>query len=546
MSIYKMAGFEEWGLPLWAGPLPDEPAHGLLFRLTEINGYPTVYFVLRETGLLLSQLRRGKQLDLLAKTVRKSEDDIARDSFVKSGRTIAIRGEEVGSVRDCDFTSRRVCPDCLRESPHHRFFWDLSFFSSCPHHKVDLIDRCSCDQAKKLTWRDGRLYRGNCCTTGDIRRVDGVKTDAAIVEMEGYFSGRLGITPKVPVPALDCLPLFEAAEALERIGALETGGYATQWLGAADVNLPGEVARARGYSVLVEDRMQEVLENVYNQCRESEPSRPARLTTAYGWFYHWYAYKGGKNFSPYLTDQIVRHAAGRFNITNQVAKIQASAASAETRSLLDEQQRNFCTISEAKKICGIAGNEAFRSLLGSFGLLRKDNRGGCVSLPRADMEALAKIRPHLITKTDAGAILGVSEGTAPRLLDLLSQAGFLTPFLNGPKPAPRTFRFLRQDIEDLWSRLEDLCRKDPPPANSISICGNNRIRVRYFCKALLSGALTDAWLDPKGGRLRAIRITSTDADRLGQMPWKRWENEQKPLETFVPSMDYWRERAKSL
>ncbi len=213
-----------------------------------------------------------------------------------------------------------------------------------------------------------------------------------------------------------------------------------------------------------------------------------------------------------------------------------------------EQERTFCTIKEAMQICGVRSTQGFRSLLGSFGLLQKVNHTGTPFLSRADMEVLGKIRPHLITKTDAGVMLGVSTGTAPRLLDLLCRAGHLQPFMAGPKPAQKTFRFLKQDIEKLKCDLEKRCRKEPAPWRAVSICsgGDNRVAARYLCQALLSGVLTEAWWNLKEMGLRGIRVSKAEAERLSQMSWQRWESELKPLEAFVPSMEYWRERAKDL
>ncbi|MHB8884707.1 MAG: TniQ family protein [Methylovirgula sp.] len=545
MTFQKDPTFVPMGLPLWAGPMREEPAHGLLLRLAEINSLPTMAYVIREIGVVPSQLRRGKQLDVLAKAVRCKVADIARDNFTLGDGKAIIRGENVG-LRYYSSIARRVCPACLREASYHRFFWDLSFFTSCPRHKIKLVDRCCCRKPQKLSWRDGRLHRGNCCKSGDIRTLQGTLADPDVVEMEAYFASRLDIGDKFGVPALDQLPLTEAVELLERIGALDQIGYGLHWLGADDTDLSPEAIRAIGYKILVEDRMQAVLEKTYQQFLASGSTEAPRLTNVYGWFYAWYLNKGGKAFSTYLADQIVSHAIGRFNVAPYAALLQVDTVSPRTRILIAEQQRNFCTIQEAREICGFSSIATFRNLLAGLGMLREEKcSGSAVFLPRDDIQTLAKICVHLITKQDAGTMLGLSGGGSQNVMNSLCDAGLLEPFLRCPKPAPKTFRIIRQEVARLLTHLRDHCRIDAAPRDAESML-RIRLPTWYVCQALLSGMVADAWIDRRAAGLAGILISRRDIENLRSAYSKSTQIVLRPTQVKTPTMEYWRKRADDL
>ena len=84
------------------------------------------------------------------------------NSRARNTTSITIRGVPIG-VDQVDRRRRKVCPACLEESRHHRFWWDFVAVTTCPRHKLRLVDRCGCGSDTLLTWKDANLfYCGDC------------------------------------------------------------------------------------------------------------------------------------------------------------------------------------------------------------------------------------------------------------------------------------------------------------------------------------------------------------------------------------------------
>jgi hypothetical protein len=59
------------------------------------------------------------------------------------------------------FAYPRFCPECMREDPYHRFYWDYVPLTCCPVHKKLLMDICpKCH--KQVTWSRSSLSKCEC------------------------------------------------------------------------------------------------------------------------------------------------------------------------------------------------------------------------------------------------------------------------------------------------------------------------------------------------------------------------------------------------
>jgi hypothetical protein len=210
-------------LPLWTKVREDEPAHGVLIRLAEINGFLATTRIRTVSGVRPAHLRIGRDLDRLAAVLKcePASFDASTPKDVGRGK-VEIRGERLSVKNDLDHSSRRVCPGCLKESAHQRFWWDLAFVTCCPLHRTRLTDACTC--GGKLTWGDTRINGCRHCDDGRAKRSRAV-VSADVVEMERWIVGRLGVGPSpVPVPIITAMGLSGAVEMLGRVGALDLGG----------------------------------------------------------------------------------------------------------------------------------------------------------------------------------------------------------------------------------------------------------------------------------------------------------------------------------
>ena len=121
---------------------------------------------------------------------------------------------------------RRVCPECLRESLHHRAVWDLSFSTWCLKHRRRLVSSCpAC--GRKLAW-DCNDLNGCPCGSCDLMSVptDDEEPDPDELQTIAVALGLLGEErhheDAARVHALMPLRELEPADALEfvcRVGS---------------------------------------------------------------------------------------------------------------------------------------------------------------------------------------------------------------------------------------------------------------------------------------------------------------------------------------
>jgi len=513
-------------------PMPDEPAHGIFHRLAEASGL-SLWTLRRRTGLSLTDLQHGRKLDELASLLESSTELIARNSFGNCDETtITVRGEKIGYQGDYSIKKRKVCPECLRQSAHHRFMWDLSFITSCPLHGLKLVDRCPCD-ASELTWKDLHLYRGGCCETGDIRCIAGEPAPASVKAMDAYFAGRLGLVKQTSIIALDELSLKDGVELLDRVGALKIAGYARTWTNSEKLNLAPQEVRAIGFQILSAGRFRDVLDEVYHGYLRS-PSRPKpALTTIYGWFYRWYNVKGNYNFSRFLTEELLRHADGKFHIRRKVQSTSIEDGNAAIP--FNEQHR---TLVDLANRCGL-GAADMRKIGEHFRLITPIKNIGDVLFLREDADLLVQIHENLVHKKNAASILGLYTANSVKVIDRFVARGLLIPF------PPRKFRVLKQDVNRLLNSVLSRCSEDYPDDDAVSISELPRnVSVADICLAILTDNINKAWSDGKSVGLNAIMITQSDLKGIK----KRLDSIDpgREMERAKSDFNYWRDRMHQL
>lgn len=85
---------------------------------------------------------------------------------------------------------RRICPECFREKIYHRSFWDLTFVSICPYHRMLLCDRCQfCGRG--LGWTGSTVSRCKC-RGGDFRTMTATFVPDEQVTATASVMGLLG------------------------------------------------------------------------------------------------------------------------------------------------------------------------------------------------------------------------------------------------------------------------------------------------------------------------------------------------------------------
>jgi len=151
-----------------------------------------------------------------------------------------------------------------------------------------------------------------------------MKSEAAsrdVVDMDRWALGRLGVGTVISVPALDEMPLKQAIDTISHIGALDVGGYQQHWVEAREFEMPAAEVRARGFQILKHQRLDEVLDRVYQQFLRSGDRRVINLHTAYGWFGYWFSFIRPANFSQEISRIIIANASRKFDVKQKPLRL---------------------------------------------------------------------------------------------------------------------------------------------------------------------------------------------------------------------------------
>lgn len=200
-------------LPMPVTPFPDESLPGVVMRNAEPYHFRTpmrLFARLRLKEALLwpvcqsdpdgelgSQLRHLMGLD--EETYRRLSPWSADET-----RT-SILGHQVW--RELVPSDRRaVCPQCLRDSPHHRAVWQIAALPVCAIHGVRLIERCPNPECgKPLKW-SGQSHC-ECEWRGcrfDLRKADADPVDMGAIPGVGRLLSLFrcdGVVPPTPLNA---------------------------------------------------------------------------------------------------------------------------------------------------------------------------------------------------------------------------------------------------------------------------------------------------------------------------------------------------------
>lgn len=215
-----LRGRNEPPLPAWGTPRLGEPAHGYLLRLGSMNGVGSISVLLNSHGLNGRALQPAECLDFALSFPIEGKEQLVRATPVISQTAVLLMGQQLRR-RDWQISLRRFCPACLAENPYHRVWWDLPAFARCPDHDIDILDR---DVAgRPLPWWSPSFTHSPL--GGELMRYDVPRRPSPRISVESYILGRLGVSPPISVPMLDCFQgLGQSLAAVELFGRIFLGG----------------------------------------------------------------------------------------------------------------------------------------------------------------------------------------------------------------------------------------------------------------------------------------------------------------------------------
>jgi hypothetical protein len=284
----------------------------MMIRLAERNGLSAPNHVSSLTGLSVRDLRRGVGIDRLASVLQCDEAQIRHSTPLIKNGAIELRGEKIACASEVKSSVRRLCPECVNESAHHRFWFDFEFVSTCPYHKRVLAHVCSCGQ--KLGWTDVNMRKCRQCRGGDVSRIDGMHPRPEVLELDQWILTRMGVGVARDVPILDGLSLGRVLDILTQIGILDLGGYRKHWTEPRDLNLTVADVRSRGFRILRDGALDTVLDRVYSEFLASPEAKAPTMKSAYGWFGHWFASLKTEGFPQDIAEIVFANAARKFYV----------------------------------------------------------------------------------------------------------------------------------------------------------------------------------------------------------------------------------------
>lgn len=221
-------------LSLSASPEPDESMQSFFNRLAQCNSpdpaegiepVPADWIAsaadldFRQTQFTDAQIIRLSALSGVPfKKLRSLAPTEAREKGQWGDAVFHVLGHELPFSCLPNREGRRLCPECLKESAHHRLVWNFRFAQVCTKHQIRLISSCpECNPRapKPLDWR---VFDLTVCRDGhDLRHL--VPEPVAEEEISGqrYIENILFDRPQ-PVPEL--LRGLQLSETIDVFGHL--------------------------------------------------------------------------------------------------------------------------------------------------------------------------------------------------------------------------------------------------------------------------------------------------------------------------------------
>lgn len=419
--------------PLKVQHRPDEPSYALLARTVEHNGSRLVRQAFGRFGVNGGFLVNNVDPDDVAHACQADSLAVARAAPVATHKRVDFLGQTMH--RDhYSVARRRWCPECLKEEPYHRGWWDVVAITSCPRHAVELVVECGC--GKKRNWQSfGMTY---CQAGHDLRKVVTCRLAPEDIVVDAYLVDRLVNPGHVPHPLLGGMSFGEAVMAMER-------------LGQAWHDESGRLRRARkalgqrgllnlGYGI-VED-LDTGFVALLDRLVADDRGRRGKwgVTRAYGEFYQWVNEQPELPLASAMKGAIAEHA--RANLTLK------SGHNLMGQGPID----NGYSLRDAADRCGVAYGK-FRRMALELGMFDgKRRRGLPARLQRSQVDEIAERFRGSKNLNEVAQELGVN----PVVVNQFIKDGMIEPLLHAGRSGLNQYDFASTAADDFLVELKAL------------------------------------------------------------------------------------------
>lgn len=162
--------------------LPDESGQGYALRMSQLNAIPSLTELKKLMGKNSTSLLSETDAQFLSITFGASVDylkfALGSTAYGDSLGRHVYAGHQLSKPSFINRTFPRICPVCISDGGRSKLSWDFSAVTSCPEHRVVLIDVCG-GCGKRISWaRSG----GEVCSCSAV--LDGPKIQAVDVEVQ--------------------------------------------------------------------------------------------------------------------------------------------------------------------------------------------------------------------------------------------------------------------------------------------------------------------------------------------------------------------------
>lgn len=422
----RTAPFSRWNIE----NATDEPAHGYYARLVAAEGHSSITRYSNGIDVNSKSTNPETFFDVLFKLPLSGERKLRLRNATPLRREdgVWLAGQRFNSL-DLSFSSRRWCPGCLQESPHHRAWWDITAIMECPLHRRALVDQDEHGNPMRWWWPVMNASPRGVMLSFPMPRQESTSTFAA------YVIGRMGFAEKVEAPLLDHYDMGTVIDVCQLAGRL----LSSPWTAEIPPLTPqmtevGYQAMRLDAAVFVEAVRAWLRVNVTEELR----------TQGYGTVFEWAIAKWATFENRVLSDmfQKVLRKALALEGRGSVEPLTSDAFMAAEVSLAALAHR-----------MGVSKN-GIATVADMLGVLpKRDRYRGLVMFDAAEADEIEHRWHQTVGKDDAGKMLGL---TGPQIKPLVD-AGYLRKFSSITFEGDGGNRYLKSEIEAVIAMLEPLC-----------------------------------------------------------------------------------------
>lgn len=456
----RTAPFSRWSVP----NAHDEPAHSYYARLVAQEGHNSVAVYSDGIDVEVSAINPERLLNVLLKLPLADERRqlLIRSTAIRDDFGYVLAGQRF-NYSDLSFSTRRWCPGCLNESPHHRAWWDIKGITECPYHHHPLKDLD--ERGKPIRWWWPFLtvsIQGVPLGRPMLRHDD----DCAFAR---YLIGRMGFDTAFNAPLLDQHDLGAVIEICELVGRL----VSTPWSEQVPELTPAMAER--GFQVLRHDGAA-LVEAVRTWLRENVDSETR--ARGYGYVFDWFirrrALLAGNAFGG-LFEKVFRKALalegrpGNGPLTSNAfmdAEISLTA-------LAQRMQVRPNALAAVANALGYLPNQAVFK--------------GQVKFDPSEAEALQYHWTEMVSRGIVSQMLGLTK----LQVKTFAAAGCLREFSSKTTEGERGFRYLRSEVDAVMARLDEMsvATEDGTPVDFSIYAKTNSVDPAQVAISVMKGEL---------------------------------------------------------